>query len=153
MSPDTIDPLANSRGCSAIQRFVVVTAAAASLVVVVAFGMRTPLMARARMQDSRKPSTQISTQEAALRKALFQLREAVDKFYLREKHYPRTLQDLVTKGFLKELPIDPFTDSRTSWRTMQAKRDPAHPRVPTGFFDVKSRSTRTAADGTKYSAW
>ena len=137
---------------SAIQRLAVV-AATTSLVAAAVFAARMPVTAHARLQDSGVPSIQISAQEAALRKALYQLREAVDKFYLREQHYPHALHDLVTKGFLKEIPIDPFTDSRTSWRTMQSKRDPAHPTVPTGVFDVKSGTTRTAANGTRYSRW
>jgi len=110
-------------------------------------------MAHASSQATGLPSAQNAANEAGLKRALFQLREAIDKFYLREQHYPRTLRDLVTEGFLKEIPIDPFTGSRTSWRAMQSKGDPAHPVVPTGVFDVKSGSTRTTANGTRYSTW
>ena len=137
----------------AIGRFVVATVTAALPATFTALVAWTPLCAHALSQETGVPSVQNAAKEADLKKALFQLREAIDKFYVREQHYPRTLRDLVTQGFLKEIPIDPFTDSRTSWRTMQSKRDPARPAVPTGIFDVNSASTRTAANGTRYSTW
>jgi len=137
-----------------INRLVVVATVAAALPIgVTALIASRPLVAHASLQGTALPSAQDAANEDGLKRALFQLREAIDKFYLREQHYPRTLRDLVTDGFLKEIPIDPFTASRTSWRVIQSKRDPAHPVVPTGIFDVRSGSTRTTASGTRYSTW
>jgi general secretion pathway protein G len=93
------------------------------------------------------------TREAVLKEDLFQMREAIDKYYADKNKYPATLQDLVTDGYLREVPKDPFTDSADSWQTEQAEPDPSNMSAEPGINDVKSGSEEMSMEGTKYSEW
>ena len=53
--------------------------------------------------------------EAALRETLAVTREAIDKFHADHDRYPATLQELVDRRYLRQLPMDPLTDSRETW--------------------------------------
>lgn len=46
---------------------------------------------------------------------LHSTRETIDKFYGDTGRYPATLDELVTKQYLRALPVDPVTDSTTTW--------------------------------------
>jgi hypothetical protein len=113
----------------------------------------TALVAQAVSQGTDRPAGTKPAKEAELQKALFVIREAIDTFYRQKQHYPPRLGDLVTHGYLTQIPTDPFTNRRTSWRMMQSQRDAKKPTAPRGVFDVKSGSTGTARNGTKYSTW
>lgn len=70
---------------------------------------------------------------------LAQLRDAIDKYYGDNGKYPDSLDDLVTKKYLRAIPVDPVVDAPV-W-TVVAPKDPGMGSV----YDV--RSTRdTAAD-------
>jgi general secretion pathway protein G len=91
--------------------------------------------------------------EAVLKQDLFRMRDAIDQYYADKGQYPATLDALVTDGYLRKLPDDPFTKSATSWQTVQAEPDPNNPTAQAGVYDVKSGSDGTALDGTKYADW
>jgi general secretion pathway protein G len=91
--------------------------------------------------------------EAVLREDLFRMREAIDQFYADKNTYPQSLQDLVTEGYLRELPKDPMTDSAETWNAIPAEHDVNNPAAAVGIHDVKSGSEATGLDGTKYSDW
>ena len=55
--------------------------------------------------------------EAALKQDLTTLRESIDKYYADFGRYPSALQDLVDKKYIRQLPIDPITDSSATWHT------------------------------------
>lgn len=44
-------------------------------------------------------------------------RETIDKFYLDTGRYPESLEELVEKKYLRSVPVDPITDSATTWLT------------------------------------
>ncbi len=92
-------------------------------------------------------------QEAVLKEDLFRMREAIDQYYADKGQYPPDLNALVTDGYLRQVPKDPFTKSADSWQTVPSEPDPANPAAQPGIYDVKSGSEQTAADGTKYSEW
>jgi general secretion pathway protein G len=92
-------------------------------------------------------------QEAVLREDLFRLRDVIDQYYADKQQYPQTLEDLVTGGYLREIPKDPFTRSADTWELVQAEPDPANPTAELGVFNVRSGSDKTALDGSKYSEW
>jgi general secretion pathway protein G len=92
-------------------------------------------------------------QEATLKEDLFRMREAIDQYYADKSQYPAALDALVTDGYLRQLPKDPFTQSTESWQPIPAEPDPANPTAQPGIYDVKSGSERIAMDGTKYSEW
>ena len=86
--------------------------------------------------------------ETVLRENLHQMRDAIDKFYGDLNHYPDTLNDLVTKQYLRKIPPDPITDSDITWVTVSSS-DPKKG----GVFDIKSGATGNGKDGTAYSSW
>ena len=95
--------------------------------------------------------------EAVLKEDLFRLRDAIDQFYADRTQYPSSLDELVSAGYLRALPVDPFTQSKTSWVTVTA--DAAVPTAGAaaaaepGVYDVKSGSDATSLDGTPYADW
>jgi general secretion pathway protein G len=98
-------------------------------------------------------TSQIYAREAVLKEDLFRLRDAIDQYYADKGQYPSTLDTLVSDGYLRKLPEDPFTRSTSSWQTVPAEPDPASPTAEPGVYDVKSGSDASALDGTKYADW
>jgi general secretion pathway protein G len=95
----------------------------------------------------------IRSQEAVLKEDLFRMRDAIDQYYADKNQYPSDLQALVSDGYLRAIPEDPFTRSADTWQAIPAEPDPANPNAMPGVFDVKSGADGTALDGTKYSDW
>ena len=57
----------------------------------------------------------LRARETVLRDDLYTLRSVIDQYTLDKQKAPQSLQDLVDAGYLKQLPMDPFTNSRESW--------------------------------------
>jgi len=95
----------------------------------------------------------IHAREATLKEDLFRMRDAIDQYYADKNQYPSTLDALVTEGYLRKLPEDPFTKSSSSWQSVPAEPDANNPTAEPGVYDVKSGSDATALDGTKYADW
>jgi general secretion pathway protein G len=93
------------------------------------------------------------SREAVLKEDLFRMRDAIDQYYADKNKYPATLQDLVSDGYLREIPKDPITGSADTWQTENAEPDPSNAAAAPGIFDVKSGSEETSMDGNKYSEW
>jgi general secretion pathway protein G len=91
--------------------------------------------------------------EAVLKEDLFRLRDAIDQYYADKNKWPQTLEDLVTDGYVREIPEDPMTNSAETWQTVPAEPDPSNTSAEPGIFDVKSGSDRLALDGTPYVDW
>jgi general secretion pathway protein G len=95
----------------------------------------------------------IHSREAVLKEDLFRMREAIDQYYADKGQYPSTLDALVSDGYLRKLPDDPFTKSSSTWQAVPAEPDPNNPTAEPGVYDVKSGSEGTALDGSKYAEW
>jgi general secretion pathway protein G len=95
----------------------------------------------------------IYAREGVLKEDLFRLRDAIDQYYADKGTYPSTLDALISEGYVRRLPDDPFTRSNSSWQTVPAEPDPNNPTAEAGVYDVKSGSEETALDGTKYAEW
>jgi general secretion pathway protein G len=95
----------------------------------------------------------IYSRESVLKTDLFQLRDAIDQYYADKGTYPTSLDALVSDGYVRKLPEDPFTKSSSTWQTVPAEPDPNNPTAEAGVYDVKSGSDATALDGTKYAEW
>ena len=93
------------------------------------------------------------TQEAVLKENLFRMRDAMDQFYADKTKWPSDLAELVSEGYIREIPEDPFTRSKDTWQTKQAEPDKNNTASTTGIDNVFSGSEETAIDGTKYSEW
>jgi general secretion pathway protein G len=91
-------------------------------------------------------------QEAVLKENLFRMRDAMDQFYSDKNKWPTDLAELVSGGYIREIPKD-ITDSTDTWQTTQAEPDPANPASAGGVDNVHSGSDRTALDGTRYAEW
>lgn len=89
-----------------------------------------------------------STKESVLREDLYLMRDAIDKFYSDTGKYPDTLDDLVTKKYLRGIPVDPFTQSAKSW-VVTAPSDATLGAV----IDVHSAAPNKARDGTWFKDW
>lgn len=93
--------------------------------------------------------------EAVLKENLFQIRDAINKYYYDKKKYPTSLDDLTANRYLSKIPFDPITQS-TTWKLIyfepQTMED-YDPESTEGIVDVKSGSTETSLDGSKYSEW
>jgi len=86
--------------------------------------------------------------ETVLRQDLAILREAIDKFFADRNEYPEKLTTLAEKRYVLSIPIDPFTRSADTWKTVESD-DPDHP----GVKDVHSGAAEMAKDGTPFASW
>ncbi len=119
----------------------------------------------ARFQVKREKERQLRRELWEMRDAIDHYKDAAEKGGIQTKtdsfNYPPDLQTLVdgvdvqTKKvrFLRKIPTDPMTGS-TEW-TLRAMQDDADSDSWGGenVFDVHSKSTGTALDGTKYNTW
>ncbi len=88
--------------------------------------------------------------EAVLRENLFRLRDSIDQFYADKGTYPPDLTSLVTEGYMRQIPKDPFTESAETWQIVMSEPDPASPSAVPGVYDVKSGAEGVSLDGTPY---
>jgi general secretion pathway protein G len=95
----------------------------------------------------------IRASEATLKEDLFRMRDAIDQYYADKNQYPATLDALVADGYLRRIPVDPFTKSESSWQAVPAEPDANNPVADPGIFDVKSGSEANALDGSRYADW
>jgi general secretion pathway protein G len=95
----------------------------------------------------------IHAREAVLKEDLFGMRDAIDQYYADKGQYPSTLDALVSDGYMRRVPEDPFTKSNSTWQTIPAEPDPNNPTAEAGIYDVKSGSDATAMNGEKYADW
>ena len=98
-------------------------------------------------------SSVVHAKESVLKDDLFKMRDAIDQYYADKNQWPNALDALVSEGYLRKLPEDPFTKSTSTWQTVPAEPDPNNPSAEVGVYDVKSGSEATALDGTKYADW
>ena len=93
------------------------------------------------------------SEEAVLKENLFRMRDAIDQYYADKTKYPAGLEDLVSEGYIREVPRDPMTNSKDTWQTTPAEPDPSNPASSAGIYNVHSGSDATGLDGTRYSEW
>jgi general secretion pathway protein G len=91
--------------------------------------------------------------ESVLKNNLFSLRTVIDEYTYDKQKAPQTLQDLVSDGYLRQVPVDPITGSNDSWKlVMEDATNTVNQTMP-GIFDVRSGSDLTSLEGTPYSEW
>ena len=95
----------------------------------------------------------VRTRESVLHNNLFTLRTVIDNYTYDKQKAPKSLQDLVTEGYLRVVPVDPMTGSSETWRTIAEDATQAVDQNDPGIFDVKSGSDKTSLEGTPYSDW
>ena len=88
------------------------------------------------------------SKEAVLKENLHQMREAISRYYADKGKYPETLDALTSDKYLRRVPLDPITESTSTWQIVQSE-DPQK----AGVFDVKSGAVGKGLDGSEYSQW
>ncbi|WP_265946209.1 type IV pilin protein [Dechloromonas sp. A34] len=87
--------------------------------------------------------------EATLRESLAVMRDAIDKFRADTGRYPETLDDLVTRRYLRKIPPDPITESAANWVIVPPPDEPGQARV----WDVQSGAEGQGRNGSDYRTW
>jgi general secretion pathway protein G len=97
----------------------------------------------------------LRAKESVLRQDLFTLRQVIDQYTLDKQKAPQSLDDLISAGYMKQLPIDPFTGKNDTWAVVQEEDTIADPSQTEagGISDVHSGSGLISSDGTAYSSW
>jgi general secretion pathway protein G len=93
----------------------------------------------------------LHARETVLRDDLFQMRKLIDQYAADKLQLPQSLEDLVSAGYMREIPEDPMTGEKT-WNVVTGD-DPNSDEGGQGIIDVHSTSTDTGSDGRPYSEW
>ena len=67
-------------------------------------------------------------------------RRAIDSFYGDHGRYPKSLDELVERSYLRSLPVDPITESSATWLLVA-------PPSGDGVFDIRSGAPGQARSG------
>lgn len=94
----------------------------------------------------------VQARESVLRSNLSTIRNVISQYTLDKQKAPQSLDDLVTAGYLRQIPIDPIT-RQANWEVVQEDVLMAVDQQDPGITDVHSASNATASDGTAYSTW
>lgn len=89
------------------------------------------------------------SKEKILKNDLIVVREAIDKYYSDKNAYPDSLEDLVQYKYLREMPVDPITDSSVTWLFSP----PLDIEAKGAIYDIHSGSQDVASDGHHYADW
>src|SRR5271157_3711028 len=90
--------------------------------------------------------------EAVLKTDLQTMRNAIDNYTMDKLQAPQSLQDLADSHYLRELPIDPFTQQR-DWVAHFGDTVISPEQTGVGVDDVHSNSDQSGSDGTAYNTW
>jgi len=95
--------------------------------------------------------TIMHARETVLKDDLFKMRSVIDQYSADKGKLPQSLDDLVSGGYMREVPKDPITDNK-DW-TIVTGDDPYSSEGGTGVTDVHSSSGDVSTEGTPYSEW
>ena len=84
-------------------------------------------------------------QETVLRHNLATIRQALDQYREDQGANPPSLEELVTRRYLREIPLDPITGKRDTWQLETGEEQ--------GLGDVRSGAPGQGNDGTEYATW
>jgi general secretion pathway protein G len=107
----------------------------------------------------------IRAKEATLSDSLNNFRKTIDEYYADQGKYPDSLDDLVSKGYLRGMPVDPFTKKSDTWITVAPPATDSNPsdsasppvtapaKEPGNVYDVHSGSKLIGSNGIPYNEW
>ncbi len=95
----------------------------------------------------------LRTKENRLREDLFSLRTVLDEYAFDRRRAARTIENLLQEHYLREMPIDPITGSRATWRIVMENRENAVDKLAPGILEFKSGSTKIGSNGKRYLEW
>ena len=95
--------------------------------------------------------TIMHARETMLRYDLDTMRKLIDQYAADKGKLPQTLDELVTAGYMRDVPTDPITDNK-DWNIVTGD-DPYSTEGGTGITDVHSSSSDVSTSGTPYTEW
>ncbi|HEY5801035.1 MAG TPA: prepilin-type N-terminal cleavage/methylation domain-containing protein [Burkholderiaceae bacterium] len=85
-----------------------------------------------------------TAKDTVLRDNLQTTRATIDKFYTDQGRYPDSLDELVEKKYLRALPVDPWTDSPSTWVIVAPEGGNGN------VYDLKSGAPGASRNGKPY---
>ena len=95
----------------------------------------------------------VKAKEAVLMENLFRTRTAINLYFADKGRYPYDLGALVSDHYLRDLPLDPITESRDTWIVIYAELDDADISLEPGVADIRSGASGVALNGSNFSDW
>jgi len=95
----------------------------------------------------------LRTRESVLRNNLYTLRTVIDEYTYDKQKAPQRLEDLVTDGYLRIVPIDPMVGDNTSWKIEMEDAMGSVNQSEPGIYEVHSSSDKKSLEGTPYAEW
>jgi general secretion pathway protein G len=95
----------------------------------------------------------IKANEAVLSENLYTFRSTIDQFYADQGKFPESLDELVEKRYLREIPKDPFTKTSDTWITVAPTGSAEGETVEGSVYDVHSGSDLVGSNNKPYNEW
>jgi len=95
--------------------------------------------------------TIMHARETVLKDDLVRMRSLIDQYAADKGKLPQSLDDLVSAGYMREVPTDPITEQK-DWNVVTGE-DPYSTEGGSGVTDVHSSSGETSTEGKPYSEW
>lgn len=89
--------------------------------------------------------------ETVLREDLDTMRRLIDQYAADKGKLPQSLDELVSGGYMREVPVDPFTDNK-DWSPTTGE-DPNSSSGEQGLTEVHSSAAGVGSDGKAYSEY
>ena len=94
-----------------------------------------------------------NAREAVLKEDLFQLNHCLEQYRADHGKYPTSISLLKEKEYLRDIPVDPMTQSKDTWVTETEAPDPDSPDTEVGIFKIRSGSTDMGSNQLPYNEW
>ncbi len=94
----------------------------------------------------------VRAKESVLKQNLFSIRQVIDEYTYDKAKAPQSLQDLVSAGYLRQIPVDPIT-GQADWIIEMEDSVTSVNQTEPGIYTVKSKSDKQSLEGTPYSEW
>ena len=94
-----------------------------------------------------------AAREAVLKEDLFQLNHSLEQYQADRGKYPTSIGQLREEKYLRDIPVDPMTQSKDTWVTEFEAPDPDNPDAEVGIFRIRSGSTDLGENQIPYNEW
>lgn len=95
----------------------------------------------------------IKAREAVLREDLYNFRTTIDQFYADQGKYPDSIEEIIDKKYLRNIPTDPFTGKNDTWIIVAPPPAPEGTEIKGSVYDVHSGSKLVGTNNIPYNEW